>query len=84
MDPTLSILGGLAVVLRGVLVDTGVCMMLPFMETVLGGTGVIGGVMVGMNPPAPLPGSTFIHFIFNACTLKEEWIHLQSNQEVQC
>lgn len=46
-------LGGLAVVLRGVLVDTGVCMMLPFMAILLAGIGVTGGVTVGAIPVVP-------------------------------
>lgn len=52
MEPTLSKLGGLAVVLKGVLVDTGVCIILPFITTLLRGNGVTGGVTVGTTTGA--------------------------------
>lgn len=61
MEPTLSILGGLAVVLNGVLVETGVWITLPLTGTLPGGIDTEGGVTldtIGMTPAVgidPLP-----------------------------
>lgn len=56
MEPTLSILGGRAVVLSGVFVDTGVCVMVPLTNVPFAAVDVANGNATDVAIPVPGKG----------------------------